>query len=263
LLAPIPGISSKFGITNALAQNPPSAPTPKNSTAAPVTDFSDCAQTEGEKEFFSSLRADSARESETRLQESTCRLSPSHIEAFRTGFSEAFEARKYLPTYGKYELHAAISSRVLPEQRACLTFKTKAPEQLACCMAGYTEGEKGFKNRLRSAQAFAAECSEAFRTGVSEGQENCEVLNQNMCSIAFGPKCQMICYSFGWNESSVKCLPDTSSPGAATARNSRAIPFYRAYEPAAASASSARASTGASEMPSRPAQSSSAGPSRP
>ncbi len=196
------------------------------------TDFSHCQLTDGDVEFFKALKKDTAQESTSALSGQSCASKPEDAKAFQQGFADAFEARRYLPTFGKYKIHYTSMMEIEESQRSCLEKNTKSPEARACCMQGYALGEAAFKKRLRSSEVIPTQCADDFSRGVRDGIKQCDTdCAEHPFPEAF--ECHAVCYSYGWNESFAPCLEKLlAAETAPHARRNRAIEFLPAYAPA-------------------------------
>jgi hypothetical protein len=227
-------LSVIFSTATQAAEKTPSPP--------PPTDFSDCQYTDGDVAFFAALKKDTSKEAASALQGQSCGSRPAEAEAFKQGFADAFEARKYLPTFGRYKVHYTTMMRIEESQRACLEKDAKSPEARACCMQGYALGEAAFKKRLKSSEVIPNQCAEEFAQGTRDGRNQCDPdCAEHPFPESF--ECHAICYSFGWNESFAPCLAKTFADELAPqARRNRSIQFFPAYEPAKAESNSPKKS---------------------
>ncbi len=208
------------------AAEPPASP----------ADYSQCAALDGEKAFFASLKKQSRFEAATALAPENrapnpCASDPNHARAFTEGFDQAFTARRYFPTFGRFGVHPVIKRSEL--SYACTEFDASSAAR-ACCIGGYSAGEAAFKKALKKAP-LSPQCSSDFANGVRDGEKQCELLRKQSpaCFLPKKFQCQAICYSFGWNESLAPCLVQTASwSDPAEGGSNRTIRFLPGYAPA-------------------------------
>lgn len=220
------------------------AATPARAESAPATPTKTapaCNGSEAEKTFFDELKRSTPRESGDAIQGSPCRSTASFQQAFAEGFSQAFEARRYFPTFGRFGLPPPVAARLEPSQEACVELRGegKTPQARACCLAGYARGEAAFKARLRTADVIPARCSDDFHRGSADAQRQCESIQSadaSRCFLSRGFSCLSACYSYGWNEVLAPCLEQSRLVGPpGQGRTNRGIDFRQAYSPAPAS----------------------------
>jgi hypothetical protein len=199
---------------------------------------SECAKTDPEKQFFADLKKEAPDEALVAIVGSPCQSSTRFAGAFRSGFAQGFEAERYLPTFGRFNLHPLAASKIKTSPQACAELQAKGtdPQERACCLSGYLRGEQAFKVRLQRAEIIPAQCSDEFRRGTLDGTKQCELVHSGgggRCFIPRNFQCQGVCYSFGWNQALAPCL-EKSEWVKREGQSNRSIDFRPAYAPAPA-----------------------------